>query len=93
MFHFPVGLLCLSCGACGDRARWGQSGEIKKQNESRRTSEEEVLRPPAAAIQGTPSSFLIHYLDEINKINQMNVRWDPCRLFAYLPTDSRRACA
>lgn len=42
---------------------------------------------------GNTLSFLIHYLDEINKINQMNVRWDPCSLFAYLPTDCRRMCA
>lgn len=45
------------------------------------------MKPPAAA---ATLAFLIHYLDEINKINQMNVR---CDLFADLPTDSRRVCA
>lgn len=42
---------------------------------------------------GNTLCLLIHYLDEINKIKQMNVRRDPCSLFAYLPADSRRACA
>lgn len=54
MFHFPFGLLCLSCRFTATEpdgvkaARW-------KQNES--TSEEKVLKPPEAASQGTPSVF------------------------------------
>lgn len=41
---------------------------------------------------GNTLCFSIHYLNEINEINQMNVRWNPCGLFVYLPTDCRLIC-
>lgn len=76
------------------RKRVREGGVKKKWNkqDERGCTETSSSSNLAVLSSGNTLCFLIHYLNEINEINQMNVRWNPCSLFACLTTDCILIC-